>query len=74
MSAESGCAPTSCPGSRATAPPNVRRWRRDSKAEEHRLAYEQFRGTAVWRRGMDVRVPLPSLLAAADAAAAAPAR
>jgi hypothetical protein len=35
-------------------------------SEEHKLAYEQFRGVAVWRKGMDVRVPLTDLLAAAQ--------
>lgn len=34
-------------------------------SEEHQLAYEQFRGVSVWRRGMDVRVPLTDLLASA---------
>ena len=29
------------------------------------MAYEQFRSVAVWRKGMDVRVPLTTLLAAA---------
>lgn len=36
-----------------------------AQEEEHRLAYEQFRGVAVWREGMDVRVPLTALLEAA---------
>lgn len=34
-----------------------------SREEQHTLAYEQFRSVAVWRSGMDVRVPLTGLLA-----------
>ena len=34
-------------------------------SEEHQLAYGQFRSVAVWRKGMDVRVPLTELLEAA---------
>lgn len=35
-----------------------------AESEEHTLAYEQFRSVAVWRKGMDVRVPLTTLLEA----------
>lgn len=36
--------------------------RSTAEAENHRIAYEQFRSVAVWRKGMTVRVPLTALL------------
>ena len=41
-----------------------------SAEEQHQVAYEQFRAVAVWRKGMDVRVPLTAVLEVAPPQAA----
>lgn len=54
MPTGAACLPAPAPPARSVA-----------TSDEHKLAYEQFRGVAVWRKGMDVRVPLTALLEAA---------